>query len=79
MNNAVNALDRQDRGLTFLQPKLPRISFESFRAEIYDGPQQWELRKNPVFDDSTGAVCLAVTLIGNEKLSSKQMKRGVRE
>ena len=52
MKSAVNALDRQNRGVTFLQPKFPRISFESFKADIYDGPQTWELMKNSMFDDT---------------------------
>ena len=77
VKNAVNALDRQDKESIFLQRKLPQISVEkSFKADIYDGPQIWELMKGSMFDDTLSApglsACRLLKSVIANFLGSKQ-------
>ena len=59
MKNFVKAMCREGRGFAFLQQKFPRISFEKFKAGIFDGPQIRELMKDSMFDDALSAAELS--------------------
>ena len=51
VKNAVNSLDREERGSTLLQLTFPRISFEKLTTGIGDGPKILQQMKNSMLDD----------------------------
>ena len=45
-------MDKESSRFVFLQEKLPEISIEKLKADIFDGPQIRELIKDPMFDEA---------------------------